>query len=59
MKMEALREAQKTTDISRLVQNLQDVKDMSVNNPFFAPDHSYIIRSHSMAIVLERVLVNE
>ena len=36
MKMEALREAQKTTDISRLVQNLQDVKEMSVNNPFFA-----------------------
>lgn len=54
MKMEALREAQKTTDISRLVQNLKDVKEMSVNNPYFAPAKDYIIKKHSMAIVLER-----
>lgn len=58
MKMDALREAQKTTDISRLVQNLKDVKDMSVNNPYFAPSRSYIIKKHSMAIVLERMAVN-
>lgn len=54
MKMEALREAQKTTDISRLVQNLQDVKIMSVNNPYFAPSGDYVIKKHSLAIVLER-----
>lgn len=54
MKMDALREAQKTTDISRLVQNLKDVKGMSVNNPFFAPGRDYVIKKHSMAIVLER-----
>ncbi|MBN2618347.1 MAG: potassium channel protein [Spirochaetales bacterium] len=54
MKMDALREAQKTTDISRLVQNLQDVKEMSVNNPYFAPGRDYIIKKHSLAIVLER-----
>lgn len=54
MKMDALREAQKTTDISRLVQNLQDVKEMSVNNPYFAPSRDYTIKKHSLAIVLER-----
>jgi len=54
MKIEALREAQKTTDISRLVQNLQDVKVMSVNNPYFAPSDDYLIKKHSLAIVLER-----
>lgn len=54
MKMEALREAQKTTDISRLVQNLQDVKVMSVNNPYFAPSPDYIIKKHSLAIVIMR-----
>ncbi|QEN04846.1 potassium channel protein [Thiospirochaeta perfilievii] len=59
MKMEALREAQKTTDISRLVQNLQDVKGMSVNNPYFAPSKDYIIKNYSMAIVLERLNGNE
>lgn len=59
MKMEALREAQKTTDISRLVQNLQDVKEMSVNNPYFAPSHDYIIKKHSLAIVLERTARHE
>ncbi len=59
MKMEALREAQKTTDISRLVQNLKEVKDMSVNNPYFAPAKDYIIKKHSMAIVLERVYHDE
>ncbi len=55
MKMEALREAQKTTDISRLVQNLKEVKGMSVNNPYFAPSKDYIIKNYSMAIVLERL----
>ena len=44
MKMDALREAQKTTDISKLVQNLKDVKEMSVNNPIFAPSDDYIIK---------------
>lgn len=55
MKMEALREAQKTTDISALVQNLKDVKVMSVNHPYFAPSKEFIIKKHSMAIVLERM----
>ena len=59
MKMDALREAQKTTDISRLVQNLKEVKEMSVNNPYFAPAKDYIIKKHSMAIVLDRGEENE
>jgi len=58
MKMDALREAQKTTDISKLVQNLKDVKEMSVNNPIFAPSDDYIIKKHSMAIILERATQN-
>ena len=58
MKMDALREAQKTTDISKLVQNLKDVKEMSVNNPVFAPSDDYIIKKHSMAIILERAAEN-
>ncbi len=54
VKMEALREAQKTPDISKLVTNLQLVKDLSINKPVFIPRDDYIIQKHSKAIVVER-----
>ena len=52
MKMEALRDAQKTSDVSRLVSNLHDVKNMEVNRPVLQPADSYIIPNHAMGIVL-------
>lgn len=54
MKLEALREAQKTSDVSQLIQNLQAVKGLEVNRPVFLPNDDYIIQSHALAIVLER-----
>ena len=54
VKMEALREAQKTPDISKLVSNLQVVKDLAINKPLFIPSDDYIIPKHSRAIVIER-----
>ena len=54
MKMEALREAQKTSDVSQLIQNLQAVKGLEVNRPVFLPGDDYLIQSHALAIVLER-----
>ncbi|HAK44566.1 MAG TPA: hypothetical protein DCO79_01415 [Spirochaeta sp.] len=54
VKMEAVREAQKTPDISKLVTNLQLVKDLSINKPVFIPADDYIIQKHSRAIVIER-----
>jgi len=54
MKMEALREAQKTSDVSRLVSNLTDVKKLEVNRPILQPDAAYLIPAHAQAIVLER-----
>lgn len=54
MKLEALRAAQKTTNVSLLVDNLKSVKDLEVNKPVFAPDDQYIIKNHTLAIVLER-----
>ncbi len=54
IKIEALRNAQKTSDISLLVTNLQEVKDLEVNRPVFIPEDNYIIQNHSMAIVLEK-----
>jgi len=55
MKMEALRVAQKTTNVSVLVDNLQSVKELEVNKPVFAPDNEYIIKNHTQAIVLEKL----
>lgn len=54
MKLEALREAQKTADVSKLVTNLQKVKDLEVNRPVLLPPPTYHIQRHSLAIVLER-----
>lgn len=59
MKMEALRAAQKTSNISQLVDNLQSVKDLEVNKPHFAPSNDYIIKRHSQAIVLEKIYESE
>lgn len=55
MKLEALRAAQKTSNISQLVDNLQNVKDLEVNKPLFVPPSDYIIKKHTQAIVLEKV----
>jgi voltage-gated potassium channel len=49
----ALRQAQKTPDVKRLVQNLKSVKDMRCNHPIFTPDPAYVIHEGSMAIVIE------
>ena len=59
VKMEAVREAQKTPDISKLVTNLQLVKDLSINKPVFIPADDYIIQKHSRAIVIERFAASD
>jgi voltage-gated potassium channel len=52
-KQEALRQAQKTANISKLVDNLQKVKHLINNQPHFNPPADYIIPDHSMAILIE------
>ncbi len=55
MKMEALRAAQKTSDVSKLVANLQGVKGLEVNKPVFLPPDDYELPLHAQAIILERL----
>ena len=52
-KKEALREAQKTPDISRLVANLQEVKELRGNEPVINPGPDYQIKSYSRAILIK------
>ena len=55
MKIEALREAQKTSDVSQLITNLQKVKGLEVNRPLFLPADDHPIQRYTQAIVLERL----
>jgi len=54
MKIEALRDAQKTSDVSQLISNMQKVKGLEVNQPVLLPPDDFTIQKHAMAIVLER-----
>ena len=54
MKIETLREAQKTSDVSQLIANMQKVKGLEVNQPVLLPDDDFQIQHHTLAIVLER-----
>jgi voltage-gated potassium channel len=51
-KKEALAEAQKTPDISRLIENLQSVKKLVPNHPVLNPGDDYIVKKNSKAIVI-------
>lgn len=49
---EALAEAQKNPDIEKIVSNLKKVKTLKSNEPYFAPDDSYIIPPNAKAIFI-------
>ncbi len=51
-KREALSEAQKTPDISKLVENLQMVKNLYPNKPVLNPGDDYLVKKNSKAIVI-------
>ena len=53
MKKEALREAQKSPDISMIVKNLQESKNIEINKPMINPSTEYVVNRHSMAIIIE------
>ena len=57
-KKEALSDAQKTADISKLVENLQRVKTIIPNNPVLNPGDDYVVKRNSKAIVIARREMN-
>lgn len=52
-KKEAIRAAQKTPDISKLVDNLKIVKSLAANLPVINPEPDYILKPYSRAIIIE------
>jgi voltage-gated potassium channel len=53
-KAEALREAQRTPDVKRLVENLRAVKTLVANQPRLNPPDDHMIQPNTLAIVIER-----
>jgi len=51
-KQEVLKEAQKIPDISKLVDNLQQIKKIKPNDPIINPGDNYILKKHSKAIII-------
>ncbi|MBN2325389.1 MAG: NAD-binding protein [Spirochaetes bacterium] len=51
-KREALAEAQKTPDISKLIENLQGVKRLVPNKPLLNPGDGYVIKKNTRAIIV-------
>ncbi len=49
----AVRQAQKTADTGKLLENLRSVKQMRCNHPVFNPSSRYSVPEGSMAIVVE------
>jgi voltage-gated potassium channel len=54
IKREALREAQKTPDVSHLVTRLREVKQVRPHNPVLCPDPDHVLTARSMAVVVYR-----
>ena len=52
IKREALREAQKTTNVATLVDNLRRVKRLQPNRSVLAPPDDHVIPAHSLAIFI-------
>ncbi len=50
----ALKKAQQTPNVTKLVENLHRVKNLRFNHPMLVPPIDYIINEGSMAIVIER-----
>lgn len=53
MKREAIKEAQKNPDISKIIVNLREAKALKSNHPVLNPQGDYQIKKHSAAILIE------
>lgn len=51
-KQEAVREAQKTADIGKLVENLNTAKHLEPNRPRMNPDDRYLVPPHALAVLV-------
>jgi voltage-gated potassium channel len=53
MKRDAIREAQKNADISKIVTSLRQTKVLKSNHPVFNPGDQYLVPTHAAAILIE------
>lgn len=53
LRNEALREAQKTADVQRMIKNLKSARNLRYNQPVFNPGEDYKIKERSAAIIIQ------
>jgi voltage-gated potassium channel len=53
MKRDAIRDAQKNADISKIVERLKQTKALRANHPVLNPGDDFVIPKHSAAILIE------
>lgn len=58
-KKEALLEAQKTPNVTALVENLRSVKGLESNKPVLNPPNDYLIKKNTLAILIPPLNANE
>lgn len=58
-KKKALKEAQKTPNMERLVKNLKRIKTLRANDPYFNPPFDYIIKEDSAILYITKNSVKE
>jgi single-stranded DNA-specific DHH superfamily exonuclease len=51
-KQEAIREAQKTADVGKLVENLKNAKQLENNRPNLNPEDGYSVPPNSLAVLV-------
>ncbi|MFN3411634.1 MAG: potassium channel family protein, partial [Exilispira sp.] len=58
-KKKALKEAQKTPNMEKLVKNLKRIKTLRANDPFFNPPFDYIIKEDSAILYITKNITKE
>lgn len=58
-KKEAIRTAQKTADVTILINNLKYAKNIENNRSNLLPQDDYIIPGNSMAVVMKKMVPSE
>lgn len=58
-KKKALKEAQKTPNMEKLVKNLKKIKTLRANDPYFNPPFDYIIKEDSAILYISKNTIKE
>ncbi len=59
LKKEAIDEAQKTPDMSSLIKNLREVRELEKNKAVINPNDNYIFKKNSALVIIKKAILND